>query len=244
MRPRRLNTATAALFMIGSLGFALGATSVYASAVGPTADAVTFFISSIFFTTASFLQLLQSQSPLMSASGTARDDERQHLRFLAWLPHDRAWLAAATQFPGTLFFNGTTFWAITVALDNSQYDKVVWRPDFFGSILFLVSSAYAILALGRLLTWRPREAGWWVAWLNMIGSVAFMASAIGAFVIPRTDSAVDLTLADRGTFVGAVCFFLGALLAIPAWRQAGEAAAQAGGAGAEAAARTSGGAAT
>ena len=59
----------------------------------------------------------------------------------------------------------------------------------------------------------------------MLGSIAFMASAIGAFVIPRTGSAVDLTLADRGTLVGAVCFFLGALLAIPAWRQAGEAAA-------------------
>ena len=54
----------------------------------------------------------------------------------------------------------------------------------------------------------------------MLGSIAFMASAIGAFVIPRTDSAVDLTLADRGTLVGAVCFFLGALLAIPAWRRA------------------------
>ena len=61
----------------------------------------------------------------------------------------------------------------------------------------------------------------------MLGSIAFMASAIGAFVIPRTDSAVDLTIADRGTLVGAVCFFVGALLAIPAWRQAGEAAATA-----------------
>ena len=184
---------------------------------------------------------MQSQSPAVAATGTARDDERQPVRFLAWLPHDKGWLAAATQFPGTLFFNATTFWAITVALDNSQYDKVVWRPDFYGSILFLVSSAFAILALGRVLSWRPREAAWWVAWLNMIGSVAFMASAIGAFVIPKTDSAVDLTLADRGTLVGAVCFFVGALLAIPAWRQAGEAAAQAG--DGEAAARTSGGAA-
>ena len=63
-----------------------------------------------------------------------------------------------------------------------------------------------------------------MAWLNMVGSIAFMASAIGAFVIPRTDSAVDLTLADRGTLVGAVCFFLGAALMLPAFRQAGEAA--------------------
>jgi hypothetical protein len=211
--------------MIGSFGFALGCTSAYASAVGPTADAVTFFVASIFFTTASFWQLVQSQSSAMAAAGTARDDERQPVRFLAWLPHDKGWLAAATQFPGTLFFNGTTFWAITVALSNSQYDKVVWRPDFYGSVLFLVSSAFAILSLGRIRSWRPREVAWWVAWLNMIGSVAFMGSAIGAFVIPKTDAAVDLTLADRGTLVGALCFFIGALLAIPAWRRAGMAAA-------------------
>ena len=170
LRPRRLNTAIAALFMIGSFGFALGCVGAYASAVGPQADAVTFFVSSIFFTTASFWQLVQSQSPAVAASGTARDDERQRVRFLAWLPRDKGWLAAATQFPGTLFFNGTTFWAITVALSNSQYDKVVWRPDFYGSILFLVSSTFAILALGRIRTWRPREAAWWVAWLNMLGS--------------------------------------------------------------------------
>ena len=150
LRPRRLNTAIAALFMVGSFGFALGCVGAYASAVGPTADAVTFFVSSIFFTTASFWQLVQSQSPAAAATGTAQDDERQRVRFLAWLPHDKGWLAAATQFPGTLFFNGTTFWAITVAVDNSQYDKVVWRPDFYGSILFLVSSMFAILALGRI----------------------------------------------------------------------------------------------
>jgi hypothetical protein len=225
VRPRRLNASVAVLFLIGSFGFALGATSSYASAVGPTADAATFFVSSIFFTSASFLQLVQSQSPAMAATGTARDDERQRLRLLAWLPHDRAWLGAATQFPGTLFFNGTTFWAITIAVSNSQYDQVVWRPDFYGSVLFLVASLFGILAVGPLFSWRPREAAWWMAWLNMVGSIAFMASAIGAFVIPRTDTAVDLTIADRGTWVGAVCFFLGALLMFPAFRQAGRAAA-------------------
>jgi hypothetical protein len=150
----------AVLFAIGSVGFALGATPFYASAVGPAPDAVTFSISSIFFTTASFLQLVQSQSPAMAATGTTRDDEPQRMRFRGWHPHDKGWLGAATQFPGTLFFNGTTFWAITIAVSNSQYDGVVWRPDFHGSILFLVSSFLGILAVGRLLSWRPREVAW------------------------------------------------------------------------------------
>jgi len=43
--------------------------------------------------------------------------------------------------------------------------------------------------------------------------------------VPRTGSELDLTAADRGTLVGAVCFFVGALLAIPAWRRAGVTAA-------------------
>ena len=227
MRPRRLNAGIAALFMVGSFGFALGSTSLYASAVGPTPDAVTFFVSSIFFTAASFLQLVQSQSPATAASGTARDDERQRLRLLGWLPRDKGWLGAATQFPGTLFFNGTTFWAITIAVTNGQYDKVVWRPDFYGSVLFLVSSLFGILAVGRLFSWQPRGWAWWIGWLNMIGSVAFMASAVGAYVIPRTDTTVDISIADRGTWVGAVCFFLGALFMLPAFRQAGRAAAAA-----------------
>jgi hypothetical protein len=222
--PRRLNTAIAVLFAIGSFGFALGSTGFYAAAVGPTPDAVTFFISSIFFTSASFLQLVQSQSPAMTATGTSRDDERQHLKLLAWLPRDKGWLAAVIQFPGTLFFNGTTFWAITVAVSSSKYDNVVWRPDFYGSVLFLLSSFFGILTVARLLSWRPREAAWWAAWLNMLGAVAFMASAIGAFVMPTTAAAVDVRLADRGTFVGAVCFFLGALLVLPAFRQAGASA--------------------
>jgi hypothetical protein len=58
----------------------------------------------------------------------------------------------------------------------------------------------------------------------MIGSIAFMASAVGAYVLPETGSAVDLTLADRGTLAGAVCFFVGALLAIPAWRRSAQGA--------------------
>ncbi len=72
---------------------------------------------------------------------------------------------------------------------------------------------------------RPRRLNTAIAALFMIGSIAFMASAIGAYVIPKTDAAVDLTLAGRGTLLGAVCFFVGALLAIPAWQRAGTPAA-------------------
>jgi hypothetical protein len=220
LRPRRLNTTVGVLFMIGSTGFAVGSIPAYASAVGTTADAVTFFVASLFFTSASFAQLVQSQSPALAPAGTARDDLRQPARMRAWLPHDRSWLAAATQFPGTLFFNLTTGLALIQGLTAAQFDRVVWRPDFYGSVLFLVSSSFGILALGRFLTWRPHAAAWRVAWLNMVGSIAFMASAIGAYVLPRTGAPISPAWADGGTFVGAVCFFAGAWLMIPAWEVA------------------------
>jgi hypothetical protein len=46
LRPHRLNATVAALFMIGAAGFALGSLPAYASAVGATADAATFFVAS------------------------------------------------------------------------------------------------------------------------------------------------------------------------------------------------------
>jgi hypothetical protein len=224
LRPRRFNTTVGALFMIGSTGFALGSVPAYATAVGATADAATFFISSIFFTLASFGQLVQAQSPALAPSETARGEERQSTHLLAWLPHDRDWLAAITQFPGTLFFNSTTALALIQGLTAQQHDRVVWRPDLYGSVLFLVSSTYAILALGRFLSWRPGSPFWRIAWLNMIGSIAFMASAIGAFVLPKTGVELSPVWANGGTFAGAVCFFAGAWLMLPAWKMAAHAA--------------------
>src|SRR5215212_4317234 len=97
--------------------------------------------------------------------------------------------------------------------------KHVWRPDFFGSVLFLAASAFALSALGgRFWRLQLRALPWWIAWLNMLGSVAFMASAIGSFVVPSTDTLLDLTLANAGTLVGAMCFLVGAALMPLAWR--------------------------
>ena len=83
LRPHRLNATVAALFMIGAAGFALGSLSAYASAVGATAGAATFFVASLFFTAASFGQLAQSQSPAMAATGSGLDDERRPVRLFA-----------------------------------------------------------------------------------------------------------------------------------------------------------------
>ena len=224
VRPVALNAAIACLFIIGSSLFALGSVPGYVNAVGETADSVTYFVGSIFFTSASFAQLLQAQTPAMTEVDADSQHTRALVRFRAWLPHDRNWLAAITQFPGTIFFNISTFAALLHNVTVQQQDRRVWRPDFYGSTLFLVASLFAILALGRLLSFRPRSFPWWIAWLNMIGSIFFMASALASFVLPSSGELINNPVSVGGTLLGAVCFLLGAILMFPAWRRAVRAA--------------------
>jgi uncharacterized membrane protein YhaH (DUF805 family) len=208
--PARLNSAIAWLFVVGASCFGLGTIPAYVDAVGAAADATTFFVGSIFFTSASYFQLVQAQSPGMTGVDERRQHARVRVRPWAWRPRDKYWLAAATQFPGTLFFNHSTFAALAHNLSVAEADKMVWRPDVFGSVLFLVSSAFVISALGvEFRRPRLRALPWWIAWLNMLGSVAFMVSAIAGFVVPSTGTVLDLPLDNAGTFLGAVCFLVG-----------------------------------
>ena len=218
VRPAGLNKAIACLFIVGSALFVLGSVPAYANAAGTTADSITYFVGSIFFTLASFSQLLQAQTPAMTEIDAESQYRRAPVRVKAWLPHDRNWLAAITQFPGTLFFNISTFAALIHNLTVKQQDRRIWRPDFYGSTLFLVASVFAILAIGRFLSFRPRSLPWWIAWLNMIGSILFMASALASYVLPATAEYINSQISIAGTLLGAACFLFGAILMFPAWR--------------------------
>jgi hypothetical protein len=220
VRPVALNAAIASLFIVGSALFALGSVPTYVNAVGATADSITYFAGSIFFTAASFSQLLQAQTPAMTDVDAESQHVRAPVRVRAWLPHDRNWLAAITQFPGTLYFNISTLAALAHNATAQQEDRRVWRPDFFGSTLFLVSSAFAILALGRFLSFRTKSFAWYIAWLNMIGSIFFMISALASYVLPTTGELINSPVSIAGTLLGALCFLVGAILMFPAWRHA------------------------
>jgi hypothetical protein len=220
VRPARLNATVAGLFIIGSALFALGSVPAYVNAVGTTADSLTYFVGSIFFTAASFSQLVQAQTPAMTEVDIDSQHQPAPVRLRAWLPHDRNWLAAITQFPGTLFFNISTAAALVHNATVEQEDRRIWRPDFFGSTMFLVASVFAILAIGRFLSFRPRNFPWWIAWLNMIGSILFMASALASYVLPRTGELINSQISLIGTLLGALCFLLGAVLMFPAWSHA------------------------
>ncbi len=198
------------LFAIGSVCFALGAVPGYVNLVGTDADNVTFFVGSIFFTTAGLLQFLE----VVNDSPGATRGPHDRPRLFALMPRRIDWWSTLVQLTGTAFFNISTFHALSTAIDAPAFDQSVWRPDARGSICFLVASALAWGEVGhRWWSWRPRDLGWVIAALNLLGSIAFGVSAVAAKVVD--DGARSPELTNLGTFLGALCFLAGAILLLP-----------------------------
>jgi hypothetical protein len=180
----------AVCFALGSACFLIGPFPGYAQLVGDRADAVTFFVGSILFTIGGGLQSWLAW-PGRRQAGNGR----------------AAWFSAVIQSAGTLFFNVTTYQALHTALTNSEYNRLVWRPDWRGSICFLVSGAIAYRASARH-GWLPARwgAGWWQPAINLLGCVFFGVSAVAGFVVPSTGSMISQAAANWNTALGAACF--------------------------------------
>jgi hypothetical protein len=137
-------------------------------------------------------------------------------RLLTWEPRRIDWWAAVVQLVGTVYFNVSTFHAIDLELSTRGATELVWRPDVAGSICFLVASSLAWAEAGHAWwSWRPRSISWRITALNLAGSIAFGASAAAAKIVSSTDQVRNVALMNLGTFVGAVCFFVGAVLLLP-----------------------------
>jgi hypothetical protein len=200
------------LFAIGATCFALGSAPSYASSVSTFHDNLTYFIGSIFFTSAAFLQYLETSSTPHQFG----EKVTEKIHFLIWEPERIDWWSASVQLVGTVFFNISTFAAMLTTLSAIKTELYVWSPDLYGSICFLVSSYLAYSEVGHaFFSFNIRDLSWWIAFLNLMGSVAFGISAVGAFIVLPTSQPFDPFLMNLGTFVGAVCFFLGAILLLP-----------------------------
>lgn len=204
------------LFAVGALCFAIGSFPPYALGVGERADDVTYFVGSIFFTSAALLQYLEAASAARGLDGGGEGPPRWTWRVLTWAPWRIDWWSTTVQLVGTVLFNVSTLAAVQHGLDSTQLDRQVWMPDLWGSICFLVASSLAWAEAGHAWwSWRPRSSGWRIAAANMVGSIAFGVSAVAAYVVPESGDLVSEALANLGTFVGALCFLGGAVLLLP-----------------------------
>jgi hypothetical protein len=200
------------LFAVGSFCFALGSLPSYFDNVAARVVAVTFFVGSIFFTSAAYLQYRHTPGT-PSEPVPAPAHRRRVARLVGWTPRPRGWWASAVQLVGTVFFNLTTFAAILSNLDLEQDRRLIWAPDVFGSACFLVASWLAYTEVcPRLWRWRDRSLAWWISALNLLGSVAFGVAAVASRYLISTGDPANLALVNLGTFVGAVCFLVGGVL--------------------------------
>jgi YrhK-like protein len=185
-------------FALGSTCFLIGPFPGYEALVGGSADAITFFVGSILFTLGGVLQSWLAWSDRHTPGGGRA-----------------AWWSAVIQSAGTLFFNVTTYEAIHTAVTSPEYNRLVWRPDWRGSVCFLVSGAIAYRASPRRRGhgWLPERTGrgWWQPAVNLLGCIFFGISAVAGYVVPSSGSMLDLAAANWNTSLGAACFLACAL---------------------------------
>ena len=119
------------LFAVGSLCFLVGPFPGFVQLVGSAADGTAFFVGSVFFTVAAFLQFRHS-------GGSDRP-------------------ATLIQLVGTLFFNVNTFRAMQDAYDDADVDQLIWRPEAIGSVCFLISGVLGYLAVRKYRASEPES---------------------------------------------------------------------------------------
>ena len=174
---------------------------------------VTFFVGSIMFTSASYLQYSETVNVERRLESPGRPSR---WRPVSWEPGRIDWLAAAVQLVGTVFFNISTFAGMKHGFSTHQSNARVWAPDALGSICFLLSSelAYAEVC-HRWVCLKLRSLSWRIVSLNLLGSIAFGAAAIASLIEPSSGEPISARVANGGTALGGLCFLVAALALMP-----------------------------
>jgi hypothetical protein len=215
-QPRELNWWIGTIFAVGAALFAIASVLHLTPdlarrwAVDASGISALYFAGSIPFTTAAYLQLFQAANAPDWEHTSARTHRRS---WLGWRPKDIGWNSCALQFAGTLLFNINTFNGMNPNMSWLEEDLIVWGPDVVGSILFLASGHLAFAeTCHKHLAWKPESLSWWITSFNLLGCVAFMISAVFAFVSPQAGGISNTSAAIEFTLVGALGFLAGSLL--------------------------------
>ena len=208
----RINLVAAVSFAIGGSLFSLGALFAQLGIGAARSVDLVYLVGGVFFSLGGYASTLQAAN---APTDIDPDGSLTSPRWRWWefRPHNIGWLSAAVLFLGTLLFAVSLVAAFAENLTVRQSNTWIWIPDMLGCVCFLVSGHLALLEIchGRIGV-RTQEIGWWIVAVNQVGSVLFFLAGLAAYTRPATSTAVNLGVANWGTFLGAVCFVIGGVV--------------------------------
>ncbi len=212
-RLARVNWAAAIAFTLGGSLFAIGAWVAQLGSGDASAAASIYFVGGIFFSTGGYASLLGAiNAPRSVGADGALGAERW--RWWSYEPHRVDWLCTFVLFAGTVAFGISLADSFIQGLSGPQVNRLIWTPEIFGCILFLVSGHLGFVEICHRPRpcWRPGDLGWAIVAINQVGSALFMISALAGFIRPATGSEVSVDVANWGTLLGAACFAVGGVM--------------------------------
>ncbi len=211
-KPTTLSWWISILFMMGSFLFILPSFLLLNPQYEFSDINKMYFIGSLFFTSAAYLQYLESINSDITNSAHVNSEKTQWLWF-QFRPNNAGYLSSLSQFIGTIFFNFDTFDIVFTPMSIDSQNLFIWTPNILGSVLFLLSSIFAWVEVFHDNYIKAFKAyTWWIIWINILGSVLFLVSALYSFNFESGQCPSFDTITQWTTLYGAVCFFTAAFL--------------------------------
>jgi hypothetical protein len=205
--PRDSGWWIASTFIVGSVLFGLGAAFPLISGFPVEVINLVYLAGSSLYLIGASVQFVQGRRMKINDRG----DAAAVRRFA-----NRNSRAAAIQAFGAILFQTSMTGALINSLNVAQQERVIWAPDLVGAICFVTASTIFFTLRYPIQQRRDnRQSARFLALLNIIGSAFFVLSAIGAYIVPLTDQSLYPQIANIGTFVGAIFFFVSSIPGLP-----------------------------
>jgi hypothetical protein len=205
--PRDSGWWIAITFIVGSILFGLGAAFPLIPGFPLLIINIVYLVGSSLYLIGASVQFVQGRRMKINDRGGAASLRRFS---------NRNSRAAAIQAFGAILFQTSMTGALINSLNVAQQERIIWAPDLVGAVCFVTASTI-FFTLRYPIQQRQdnRQSARFLALLNIIGSAFFVLSAVGAYIVPLTDQTLYPKIANIGTFVGAIFFFISSIPGLP-----------------------------
>lgn len=205
-----LNFGIGLSFIVGASHFVIASILALSAMVSVTTLTSLYFIGSIFFTLAAYLQYFQS---INAGDAINMSQAKMTLnKWFAWQPHRLDFWVTFSQFIGTLFFNLNTLSGY-LPLSDLQQSLFIWLPNLLGSLCFQLSGSLALFETShQFWLWSPKSLEQKMAFINHLGCLFFLGSALVSSLIIQSMSPSMLPFSIILTCLGGICFLSAAIL--------------------------------